>query len=217
MIQDPARRQLLLAAMLVAAVAVVWVSAALQAAVYDALQFSEDYIARHPVVSRAAFVALAACSALMFLISSVALVPIAVHAWGQLETLALLTAGWFVGGNVAYFVGRRFGRRAAEYFVAAPALDRYGRLLSARMSMVEVTLIKLTLPSEVTSLALGIVRYPVHKLMLVLPASELPFAVWVVYLSAAFIDDRRMAFVLALLAGLAAVGVVARRLLLRQR
>jgi len=215
--QNPVRRLVLLAATLVAAVAVLWLSAALQAAVFDALQFSKDYIVRHPVASRAAFVALAACSAMLFLFSSVALVPIAVHAWGQFETMVLLAAGWFIGGNAAYFVGRRFGRRAAVYFVAAPALDRYGRLLSARMSMVEVTLIKLALPSEVTSLALGIIRYPVRKLMLVLPASELPFAMWTVYLSAAFIEDRRLAFVLVLLAGLAAVGVVTRRLLLRQR
>lgn len=217
MIQDPVRRHVLLAATLVAAVAVLWLSAALQAAFFDALQFSKDHIARHPVASRTAFVALAAFSAMLVLFSSVALVPIAVYAWGQVETLFLLTAGWFVGGNLAYFVGRRFGRRAAEYFVAAPTLDRYGQLLSAQMSVLEVTLIKLALPSEVPSLALGIIRYPVRKLVPVLLASEVPFALWAVYLSAALIEDRRLVFLGVLLAGIAAAGVVARRLLLRQR
>jgi len=216
-IQDPVRRQVLLAATIVAVVAVLWLSAALHAAVVDALEFSKDYAERHPLASRAAFVALAAGSALLFLFSSLALVPIAVHAWGQFETLAWLATGWFIGGNIAYFIGRRFGRRAAEVFVDASALDRYGRLLSSRLSIVEVTLIKLALPSEVTSLALGIIRYPWPKLMFVLPASELPFAVWTIYLSAAFIEDRRLVFVLVLLAGLAAVGIAARRLLLQQR
>lgn len=217
MIRDPVRRQVLLAATVVAAVAVLWLSAALQAAVVDALEFSKDYIERHPVASRAAFVALAASSALLFLFSSLPLVPIAVHAWGQFETLAWLATGWFVGGNIAYLVGRRFGRRAAEVFVDASALDRYGRLLSARLSIPEVTLIKLALPSEVTSLALGIVRYPWPRLLIVLTASELPLAVWTIYLSVAFIEDRRLVFVLVLLAGVAAVGIMARRLLLQQR
>ena len=58
----------------------------MQAVVFDALQFSEDYIAGHPVAGRAAFIALAACSALLLLFSSVALVRIGVNAWGQLET-----------------------------------------------------------------------------------------------------------------------------------
>lgn len=217
MIQDPVRRLLLFAATLVAVVAVLWLSAALQAAFFDSLQFSKDHIARHAVASRAAFVALAAFSAMLVLFSSVPLVPIAVYAWGQVETLFLLTVGWFVGANLAYFVGRRFGRRAAEYFVAAPTLDRYGQLLSARMSVLEVTLIKLALPSEVSSLALGVLRYPVRKLVLVLLASEVPFALWAVYLSAALIEDRRLVFLSVLLAGLAAVGVVAHRLLARQR
>lgn len=217
MIQDPTRRHLLLAAILVAAVGVLWLSAELQSAVFGALEFSKEHVERHPVASRAAFVALAAFSAMMVLFSSVALVPGAVYAWGQVETLFLLVGGWFIGANLAYFIGRRFGRRAAEFFVAAPTLNHYGQLLSARMSVAEVTLIKLAMPSEVPSLALGIVRYPVRKLVLVLLASELPFALWAVFLSAAFIEDRRLTFVLVLLAGFVVAGFVARRLLLRQR
>jgi uncharacterized membrane protein YdjX (TVP38/TMEM64 family) len=212
-IRDPLlRRHVLFAAILVALVAMLWLSAALQAAFVDALQFSKDHIERYPVASRAAFIVLAACSALLALFSSVALVPIAVHAWGQGETLVLLAAGWFAGGTLAYFIGSRVGRRAAEYFVAAPKLERYGRLLSA-MSMVEVMLLKLALPSEMTSLALGVIRYPVHKLVLVLLASELPFAVWAVYLSTALLEDRRLVLLLVLLAGLAAAGVAGRGLL----
>jgi uncharacterized membrane protein YdjX (TVP38/TMEM64 family) len=214
---NPVRRQLLLAAALVAAVTVLWLSAALQAAVFDALRFSKDTIAEHPIATRVLFVLLSAGSALLFLFSSLPLIPIAVHAWGQFETLVLLATGWFMGGAIAYGIGRRFGRRAAEYFVAPAALERYGKLFSARMTVAEVALVKLALPSEVTSLALGVIRYPAHKLMIVLPASELPFAVWTVYLSAAFIEDRRLVFVLVLLAGLAAVAVVTRHLVLGQR
>jgi uncharacterized membrane protein YdjX (TVP38/TMEM64 family) len=205
----------MMAAALVAVVTVLWLSAALQAVVFDALRFSKDTIAEHPIATRVLFVLLSAGSALLFLFSSLPLVPIAVHAWGQFETLLLLATGWFIGGNIAYLIGRRFGRRAAEYFVSAAALNRYGKLFSARMTIAEVALVKLALPSEVTSLALGVIRYPAHKLMVVLPASELPFALWTVYLSAAFVEDRRLAFVLVFLAGFAAVAIVTRKLAVR--
>lgn len=217
MIQDPIRRHAVLAATIVAAVALLWLSATLQAAFLDALRFSSDLVSRHPVASRLAFVALAAFSAMLVLFSSIALVPVAVHAWGQGETVLLLMAGWFVGASLAYGIGRAWGRRAAEYFVGAQKLDRYQHLLSARASVAEVAILKTALPSEVPSLALGILRYPPRKLVLVLLASELPFALWAVYLSAALIEDRRATFLLVLLAGLAAAAVIARRALRRGR
>ena len=216
MIQDPIRRHALLAAAIVAAVAMLWLSAVLQVAFLDALQFSSDVIARHPVASRLAFVALAAFSALLVLFSSIALVPVAVYAWGQSETVLLMMTGWFVGASLAYGVGRAWGRRAAEYFVSAQTLDCYRQLLSTQMSVAEVAILKLALPSEVTSLALGILRYPLRRFVPVLLASELPFALWAVYLSAALIDDRRAAFLLLLLAGFAAAAVIARRALRRR-
>jgi uncharacterized membrane protein YdjX (TVP38/TMEM64 family) len=212
-IQNPLRRHALLVAVIVGAAALLWLSVSLQAAFNEALQLSKDAIARQPVASRLAFVALAALSALLVLFSSVALVPVAVYAWGQGETLLLLLGGWFIGGNLAYFIGRRFGRRVTEYFVAARTLDRYGHLLSVQMSMAEVAILKMALPSEMSSFALGIIRYPLPKFVPVLLASELPFALWAVYLGAALIEDRRMAFLLVLLAGFAAVAIVTRRLL----
>jgi uncharacterized membrane protein YdjX (TVP38/TMEM64 family) len=84
------------------------------------------------------------------------------------------------------------------------------------MSVTEVALLKLALPSEMPSFALGIIRYPFAKFVPVLLASELPFALWAVYLSAALIEDRRATFLLVLLAGFAAIAVVTRRLLSRR-
>lgn len=216
MIQDPFRRYALLVAVIVAAVTLLWLSASLQALFIEALQFSKDYIVRHPLASRLAFIALAAFSSMLVLFSSVALVPVAVYAWGQVETLFLLTGGWFVGASLAYFIGRRFGRRVTEYFVAPRTLDRYGHLLSAQMSIAEVAMLRLALPSEIPSFAMGIIRYPLPKFATVALASELPFALWAVYLSAALIEDRRAAFLVVLLAGFAAAAIVTHRLLRRR-
>jgi uncharacterized membrane protein YdjX (TVP38/TMEM64 family) len=212
-IQDPLRRHALLLAAIVSTVALLWLSASLQAAFLEALQVSKNTIARHPVASRLAFVALAAFSAMLVLFSSVALVPLAVYAWGPIETVLLLMGGWFIGAHLAYFIGRRYGRRVTEYFVASRTLERYGRLLSVQMSVAEVALLKLALPSEMSSFALGIIRYPLPKFVPVALFSELPFALWAAYLSTALIDDRRAAFLLVLLAGFAAATILTHRLL----
>ncbi|MBS3911569.1 MAG: hypothetical protein KGZ70_07025 [Hydrogenophaga sp.] len=216
MIQNPVRRQVLLAAVIIALAALLWASASLHATFIDALQFSKDYVESQPLVSRLAFVVLAALSAMLVLFSSIAVVPVAVYAWGQGETLLLLTGGWFLGANLAYLIGHLFGRRATLFFVPAETLDHYAELLSVRMSVAEVALLKLALPSEMPSFALGIMRYPLTKFWPVLLASELPFALWAVYLSAALIENRFAAFVAVLLAGLAVAAVIGRRLLRRR-
>jgi len=53
MIQDPVRRHALLFAVILAMVAVLWLSAGLQATLVDALEFSREFIDRHPLSSRA--------------------------------------------------------------------------------------------------------------------------------------------------------------------
>lgn len=216
MIQNSMLRQTLLAAAIIAVAALLWASASLQSAFIGALQFSKDFVESQPLASRLAFVALAAISAMLVLFSSIALVPVAVYAWGQGETLLLLTGGWFIGANLAYLIGRRLGRRATLFFVPAETLDHYAQLLSVRMSVAEVALLKLALPSEMPSFALGIMRYPLARFWPVLLASELPFALWAVYLSAALIENRFAAFVFVLLAGLAVAAVIGRRLLRRR-
>jgi len=212
MIDDPVRRHALLAAVILAIVALLWGSASLQGAFVDALQFTREYVDQYPVSSRVLFVVLAAFSAILMFFTSVALVPVAVFAWGEAEAFALLLLGWFLGGHLAYVIGRFFGRRVTEYFVPATTLDRYGHLLSAQMSVLEVTLVKMTLPAEMPSVALGILRYPYRKLVPVLLLSELPFAVWTVYLGLALVEDRRLGFVLVLIGGSIALGLLARRM-----
>ncbi|MBE0549853.1 MAG: VTT domain-containing protein [Rubrivivax sp.] len=203
------RKQLLVVLVILALAASLWLSAALNRAFTDALLFSKAFVEAHPVASVLAFVALAAVSAMLVLFSSLVTVPVAVYAWGQAQTLLLLLLGWFIGAMLAYFIGRRFGRSAVVYFVSPAALDHWGQRLVTELNVMSVVLLKLALPSEAPSFALGIVRYPLPKFVLVLVLSELPFGVWAVWLGGALIDDRRAAFVLLLLAGLLGVGIAA--------
>lgn len=213
-ISSPVRRQALLLAVVIAGVTVLWTSATLHSAFIESLQFSDALIERYPWASRLAFVALGGVSGMLILFSSVAIVPVAVSAWGQEQTLVLLMLGWFIGASAAYVIGRRFGRRVAEHFVATATLAHYEGLLT-KMSVTSVAILKLALPSEVPSFAMGIARYPVVTFLIVVVASEVPAAVWVVYLTAALIEDRRAAFLVVLIGGFAAAALITYRLLRR--
>lgn len=150
------RKQTLAILVILALAASLWLSAALNRAFTDALVFSKAFVDAHPVASVLAFVGLAALSAMFVLFSSIVTVPVAVYAWGQTQTLLLLPAGWFIGAMLLYFIGRRFGRRAVTYFVSAAAVDRWSRLVTLEMSLASVALLKLALPSEAPSFALGV-------------------------------------------------------------
>jgi len=134
-----------------------------------------------------------------------------VFAWGELATLFLLLLGWFIGAIIAYFIGKTFGRDVVEYFIRSDKIDSYGNLISKEMGIFDVILIKLALPSEVPSFFLGIINYPFIKYMLVVIVSELPFAVWAVYLGGAFVDDNRLLFVGTLAAGVVFLSIVDRQ------
>ena len=217
MIQDPFRRHALIVLVLVALALLLWGSVTAQEYFSAGLDYTRTIIESRPVLSQVVFVGMAAVSSILLFFSSVALVPLAVNAWGPGYTLLLLMIGWFVGANLAYCIGRWFGRRVTEYFVAADTLDRYGHLMSSKLKISEVALLKLALPSEMPSFALGIVRYPIAKLTIVLLASELPFALWAVYLSVALISEQRAVFVAVLVAGFVLLGLMTRRIINRMR
>lgn len=211
------RKHLLALLAILALAASLWLSVTLNRAFTDTLLLSKAFVEEHPVASMIGFVALAAVSAMFVLFSSIVTVPVAVFAWGQTQTLLLLMLGWFIGAMLAYFIGRRLGRRVAEYFVAPATLDHWGHLVTKELSVMSVVLLKLALPSEGPSFALGLMRYPMPKFVIVLLLSELPFGVWAVYLTAALIDDRRALFVLLVLAGFLGVGIATAAMLRRRQ
>lgn len=196
--------------MIAALIFLFWYFSALSESVNQLLVSSQTFIERHPVSDIFVFLALAALSALLVFFSSIVIVPVAVFVWGEILTLFLLLLGWFIGGLLAYGIGKHFGRRIAEYFVSAKKINSYGDLFSKELGIFDVVLLKLALPSEIPSLFLGIVRYPFLKYLSVIVLSELPFAIWAVYLSGAFVAQNRVFFIVALIGGFAFLSVVAR-------
>jgi len=86
---------------------------------------AEPFLSSHRWAGAAIFAGLAAISAFMPFFSSALLVPVAVHAWGEIATTALLWGGRMVGGSVAYGIGRALGRPVARSLAGAERLGYY--------------------------------------------------------------------------------------------
>lgn len=188
-----------------------WMSSGLFEMFSQTLEFSKESIELYPITSIFIFLVLAALSAMSIFFSSIVIVPLAVFAWGNIITFVLLLSGWFVGAIIIYLLGKSFGRTVIEYVVPAKKIAVYEHLISRETEILDVILFKFVLPSEIPSFFLGLVHYPFKKYILVIFISELPFAIWAVYLSGTFLENNRLLFVATLAMGIAVMTLAVRR------
>ncbi|TZF82845.1 VTT domain-containing protein, partial [Cognatilysobacter lacus] len=140
--------------------------------VYRALQsvlgWAEPLIRAHPLAGIGLFVLLAAASAMLAFFSSAALVPAALLAWGALPTALLLWAGWWLGGTLAYALGRMLGRPLLQGRRVAQVVAAYRRRLEGRPGVGLIVLLQLALPSEVPGYLCGSLGVPLRTYALAL-------------------------------------------------
>lgn len=159
----------------------------------------------HPVWGGAAFVLLAALSAMLAFFSSAVVVPVALTAWGTVPTLLLLWLGWWLGGVCSYAVGRLLRRSVVERFAAPERVAYYARLVSQRLPFPLLLLFQAALPSEIPGYVLGIVRYRFATYLLALGLAELPYAVGAVVLGDSFLAGRYVPMLAVGIFGIVAV------------
>jgi uncharacterized membrane protein YdjX (TVP38/TMEM64 family) len=164
-------------------------------------------IADHPTLGVVAFVSLAALSAMLAFVSSVVLVPVAVHQWGSTVTVLLLWVSWLAGGIGGYVIGRYLGGPAVRRLAGAARLRHFEERISASAPIWLVFLFQLALQSEIPAYVLGTVRYPLFKYLLALGAAELPIAIAAVMLGTGFLNRQYWLMAGVGLAGVAVVGL----------
>jgi uncharacterized membrane protein YdjX (TVP38/TMEM64 family) len=179
------------------------------------LDIARPLIGAHPYGGAALFILVSALSAMLAFFSSAVLVPVAVVAWGPFGTVALLWAGWLLGGLVSYAIGRYLGLPVVRALVPSRQLATYRERFSARASFTLVLLLQLGLPSEVPGYLLGLARVRVAVYLPALALAELPFAVGTVLLGEGVVQ-RRIALVLGLGAAAAIASLLVIRLLHRR-
>jgi uncharacterized membrane protein YdjX (TVP38/TMEM64 family) len=201
------RRTLVVLALLIAVAIVVAGSAPLHRVSERAVTALASLIADHPAWGVAAFVSLAALSAMLAFVSSVVLVPVAVHHWGPTVTVLLLWVSWFIGGIGGYAIGRYLGGPVARRLAGAARVRHFAERITAGAPIWLVFLFQLALQSEIPAYVLGTVRYPLLKYLLALGAAELPIAVAAVLLGSGFLHRQYGLMVGVGLAGIAVVGL----------
>jgi uncharacterized membrane protein YdjX (TVP38/TMEM64 family) len=201
------RRTLVVLALLIVLAIVVAGSAPLHRISEQAVTALASLIADHPGWGVVAFVILAALSAMLAFVSSVVLVPVAVHQWGPTVTVLLLWVSWLVGGIGGYAIGRHLGRPAARRLAGAARLRHFEERISANAPLWLVFLFQLALQSEIPAYVLGTVRYPLLKYLLALSAAELPIAIAAVMLGSGFLNRQYWLMAGVGLAGIAVVGL----------
>jgi uncharacterized membrane protein YdjX (TVP38/TMEM64 family) len=191
---------LLLAAALLAAIAA---SDRVYIALGQILEVATPMIREHAVLGVWTFAILSMLSAVLAFFSTVAIVPIAVFAWGKPATIALLWGSWLMGAALSYWIGRRPGRRLVSWAASKESVARYEEKISARATFPLVLLFQLAVPSEIPGLVLGALHYDFKRYLVARAIAELPFAVGTVYLGDTFM--RRQ---IAPLLGIAVGGVL---------
>ncbi len=177
-------------------------------ALHKLLEAAQPVMTAHPVLGPILFALLSALSAMLAFVSSAAIVPVAVFAWGRWATAALLWGAWIGGGACAWLVGKTLGRRVAARFIPSERLDYYASRLDRGTGFATVLLFQLAVPSEVPGYVLGTVGYPFWRYLLALALAELPFAVGAVTLGHGLVEGQRGWLIAVGLAG-AALSIVA--------
>jgi uncharacterized membrane protein YdjX (TVP38/TMEM64 family) len=196
------RRRVAVLVVLLAAAALLAASDPAHAMVRAAFEQARVVIVAHPTLGKVVFVVVSVLSAMLAFFSSAVIVPVAVYAWGEATTLALLWSAWLIGGAASYLVGRTLGRRVAAWTISPARLDYYATRITARAGFPTILLFQLALPSEIPGYVLGMVRCRVGIYLAALALAELPFAVGAVYLGESFVRGDY-----ALLVGLGIAGI----------
>ena len=189
-----------------AAVALVASSDSAHTLASDAVAWATRLIDRYPGWGMPVFVLLSAASAMLAFFSSMVLVPVAVHTWGEWVTGLLLWGGWLLGGVSSYGVGRYLGRAVVAWLVPLERLEYFETRLWARAGFPVILVFQLAVPSEIPGYVLGTMRYRFGVYLAALALAELPYAVGGVLLAGSFLRGQ---YVVLLALGVAMIALVA--------
>lgn len=167
-----------------------WGSYSLQSTFYDSLPAIKNFIQQAPILYGLVFFLLAAFSAMLSPFSSVPLVPFAVLSWGKLITTILLLSGWLLGGIITFSLARYLARPALQRFVSFKKLDHYIKLIPKKFEFPLLLLFRISTPVEIPGYALGLTKVSFFKYILATAIAEIPFAIFSIYGSEAFLEKK---------------------------
>lgn len=89
-------------------------------------------------------------------LTSIPLIPIisAIYGWFVAGIIAYL--GWFLGSVIIFYICRKWGKPFVKKFVSLESIERMERSISKEEEMGALILLRMTLPADIVSYALGL-------------------------------------------------------------
>lgn len=117
----------------------------------------EAWIAAHRLWGAAIYVIVLAGSIVLLPLSSLPLLPFAVHLYGVPVTGLLSALGWWIGALIAFQVAR-LGRRHLERFASLELIDRIEVAIPPNLGFVGIVVLRMVFPVDLVSFALGLLK-----------------------------------------------------------
>lgn len=89
-------------------------------------------------------------------VSTLPLIPIAVGMWGWFMTGLLSIIGWTLGSQIAFVIARKYGKKFVQNFISLERFNSFEKKLSKENLFGTVVLLRMTIPVDVLSYALGL-------------------------------------------------------------
>ncbi len=116
----------------------------------------ENLIDEHTILAAGAFTGIMFLTTVVAPLTSLPLVPLVSPVFGPFVTGILAIVGWTFGAVVAFLIARYAGRPILGKFVSLQSLDRYERLIPREARFLTVFALRMIIPVDVLSYALGI-------------------------------------------------------------
>jgi len=137
----------------------------------------ELYMTKAESQSMAAYVLITLLATVFAPVSTVPLIPIAAQAWGWVTAGILSIIGWVIGSMIAFVLARRYGARLVGRIVPLQKIQKFEAKLSSRNQFWTVVLLRLTVPVDVLSYAIGLFStMPAKSYLLATTIGVIPFA-----------------------------------------
>lgn len=116
----------------------------------------ENYITETGWQSMIAYVLITALGTVAAPISTVPLIPLATQSWGWALAGVLSVIGWIIGSQIAFLLARHYGARLVSHIVPLEKIKTYEASFSTQHLFWTVVLLRLVVPVDVLSYALGL-------------------------------------------------------------
>ncbi|MFT5036446.1 MAG: putative membrane protein YdjX (TVP38/TMEM64 family) [Candidatus Azotimanducaceae bacterium] len=104
------------------------------------------------------FIGLLTLAVVVMPVTVMPLIPVSAAVLGPLPTALLSIVGWTLGAVISFLISRHLGRPILERFVSMQKVDTFAAGFPARHRFFTIVLLRLTLPVDIASYALGLIK-----------------------------------------------------------